>query len=468
MSWTPASAPDGRRFGGLPRLFRWSLLLQGVLFGAVGALSCLASAVTLRSVLHQISADSGAPSAGADAIVRGAIAGQLGIVAAIFLVGATLTYFQMSGIARPLERLARHAGELAQAMRGQSTRGPSMGIDGVGSPDSICEPSPPGPHWSQVALCSSTELATIRVRDDEIGHLARVLDALVREAAEREHLLETARTSLVRARDDLERRVQERTAELAGVNRELAAARDAAESASRAKSTFLLNMSHELRTPLNHVIGYAELLRETAEELPAPAMLADLDKIREAAKGLLGIIDDVLDLSSLEAGKVDVRLESLDLASELDAVLTACRGLAQRRGNRFEVELPADVGPVRADADRLRQVLFKLLYNAFKFTEQGLVRLEAVRRGDGSAGFVELRVSDTGQGLTPAQREGLFQPFAQGDGSSTRRHGGVGLGLAISRRLTRMMGGDLTAQSEPGQGSVFTVHLQADVSPGRI
>jgi PAS domain S-box-containing protein len=252
--------------------------------------------------------------------------------------------------------------------------------------------------------------------------------------------------------------------ELRRVNAALERTRDQALEASRAKSAFLANMSHELRTPLNAVIGYSEMLHEEAQEAGQTQFLGDLNKIHTAGKHLLALINDVLDLSKIEAGKMDVFLENFDIARLVREVVTTVHPMAEKNSDALEVQLPADLGTMQADATKVRQILFNLLSNACKFTKQGRVTLDAERISLGDSERIRIAVSDTGIGMTPEQTNRLFQDFTQGDNSTTRRFGGTGLGLAISRRFCRLMGGDITVTSEPGKGSRFTVDLPAEQS----
>jgi signal transduction histidine kinase/DNA-binding response OmpR family regulator len=276
--------------------------------------------------------------------------------------------------------------------------------------------------------------------------------------------------------------------ELAARERALEAlqrARDAAESANRAKSQFLANMSHELRTPLNAVIGYSELLQEEAQDLGVEDLLPDLGKINAAGKNLLALINDILDLSKIEAGKVELNLEDFDVGPLVAEVVACIRPLVEKKGNRLVVDCPADLGGLHADPTRLRQCLFNLLGNAGKFTENGTVSLSVRRQTPvlqagareptggrpglqntppEGAGWLAFEVRDTGIGMTPEQMRKLFRAFSQADASTTRKYGGTGLGLAISRKLTQMMGGDIAVESEPGRGSAFTLRLPAHVA----
>jgi PAS domain S-box-containing protein len=238
-------------------------------------------------------------------------------------------------------------------------------------------------------------------------------------------------------------------------------ARDAAEGANRAKSAFLANMSHELRTPLSAVIGYAEMLEEDAAEAGEDALVSDLGKIKSNAQHLLGLINDVLDLSKVEAEKMDVYAEDVAVAAFARDAAGTVEALIAKKGNRFELDLAPDLGEMRTDAVKLRQCLFNLLGNAAKFTEGGTVTLR-VRREDGLAGDrLTFAVTDTGIGMTPEQVAGLFERFKQADETTTRRFGGTGLGLALTKALARLMGGDVAVTSAQGKGTTFTLTLPA-------
>jgi PAS domain S-box-containing protein len=241
---------------------------------------------------------------------------------------------------------------------------------------------------------------------------------------------------------------------------ELLSARQVAEAANSAKSQFLANMSHELRTPLNAIIGYSEMLEEDAVDRGHADYVPDLQKIRAAGRHLLALINDVLDLSKIEAGKLDLYLETFDLTTAITDVATTVEPLVARRNNALAVRCASDLGAIRSDLTRVRQVLLNLLSNASKFTEHGRITLEAERSGTG----VVLRVSDTGIGMTPEQMGKLFEPFSQADTTTSRKYGGTGLGLAITRRFCELMGGDVSVQSDMGRGSTFTVRLPVDAS----
>ncbi|HYO45569.1 MAG TPA: GAF domain-containing protein [Gemmatimonadota bacterium] len=248
---------------------------------------------------------------------------------------------------------------------------------------------------------------------------------------------------------------------------ELLQARREAEGASRSKSQFLANMSHELRTPLNAIIGYSEMLVEEAEDTGNEAMLADLGKIHSAGRHLLSLINDILDLSKIEAGKMDLYVEEFALAPVIEDVVSTVKPLAEKSGARLEVVGLGDLGTMRSDVTRIRQVLLNLLSNACKFTQGGTVRLTVAREAGEGGEWLRFLVSDDGIGMTPDQLERLFQAFTQASASTSARFGGTGLGLAISRQFCRMMGGDIQVVSEEGAGSTFTVRLPA-VTPTRV
>jgi PAS domain S-box-containing protein len=243
------------------------------------------------------------------------------------------------------------------------------------------------------------------------------------------------------------------------IQEDLVAAIDASQDASRTKSAFLANMSHELRTPLNAIIGYSEMLQEELTERGLQDLHSDLHKIHGAGRHLLRLINDILDISKIEAGRMDLFPESFDVAWLVKEVAATIEPMVVRKELRLEVRCPADVGQMRADPTRLRQVLLNLLSNAAKFTERGGMSMDVEKVALGGAPWIRFRVIDSGIGMTIDQLGKLFQAFSQVDPSSTRRYGGTGLGLAISRQLCQKMGGDISVQSEPGRGTAFTVHL---------
>jgi signal transduction histidine kinase len=259
--------------------------------------------------------------------------------------------------------------------------------------------------------------------------------------------------------------VEARNTALMAVNEQLRVARDQANEASRAKSTFLANMSHELRTPLNAVIGYTELLIDLAEASDQNKMLPHLDKIRVAGRHLVNLISDILDLSKIEAGKMELHPETFDVAMLVREVWATVQPLAEKNLNSMQLNCPNDIGKMFADITRVRQVLFNLLSNACKFTERGEVTLEVRRETDTiqQADWIIFKVTDSGIGMTGEQLTKLFNDFTQADSSTTRKYGGTGLGLAISQRFCRMMGGDIEVKSDFGKGSTFIARLPAHV-----
>jgi signal transduction histidine kinase len=228
--------------------------------------------------------------------------------------------------------------------------------------------------------------------------------------------------------------------------------------ASENKSQFVSSMSHELRTPLNAIIGLTEMMVTNAARFGTEKAAEPLRRVNAAGNHLLGLINQVLDLSKIEAGKLELNPQAVQLAQLIDDVVGTARQLAEQNKNRLIVEAQENLGTITVDAMRLRQILLNLLSNACKFTKEGNVKLQARRAADGRD-WIELAVADSGIGLTAEQQAKLFQEFTQADSLTARRYGGTGLGLALSRKLARMMGGDVTVASQPGKGSVFTVRL---------
>jgi signal transduction histidine kinase len=231
-------------------------------------------------------------------------------------------------------------------------------------------------------------------------------------------------------------------------------------TASEHKSQFVASMSHELRTPLNAIIGLTEMMVSNAARFGTEKAQEPLQRVNRAGTHLLGLINQVLDLSKIEAGKLELNPQTVQLAPLIEEVVGTARQLAQQNQNRLIFEVQEDLGAITIDPMRLRQILLNLLSNACKFTKEGEVKLRASKVRNGHH-WVELSVSDTGIGMTPEQQAKLFEEFSQADATTAQRFGGTGLGLAITRKLARMMGGDVTVTSQPGKGSVFTVRLPA-------
>jgi len=250
---------------------------------------------------------------------------------------------------------------------------------------------------------------------------------------------------------------------------ELRSASLRAEEANRAKSRFLANMSHEFRTPLNAIIGYSEILKEDAIEQGQTANVTDLDRINSAGRDLLAMVNEVLDLSKIEAGKTELFIEPFDVQELVEEAVATVRGLVEANNNGLMLHCESPLGRMAADAVRVRQMLYNLLSNAGKFTENGEVRVTVRRISErdlpGQDGWIEIAVSDTGIGMRPDQVGSAFEAFGQLDPSTTRRHGGTGLGLAITKHYCEMMGGAISVETRPGKGSTFTLRLPTVVLP---
>jgi signal transduction histidine kinase/DNA-binding response OmpR family regulator len=310
----------------------------------------------------------------------------------------------------------------------------------------------------------------VRVREhgrDEIGTLTRSFNQMLgtiqqrnSELVEARRIAEEARESLRVANEQLEQKVADRTAELER-------AVTAAKEANQAKSAFLAKMSHELRTPMNAIIGYSEMLLEDATDSGEERTAEDLRKILSAARHLLGLINDVLDLSKIEAGKMQLYLETFDLQTLVHEVSSTITPLVEKRKNQLVVNCAPAIGSMYGDATKIRQTLLNLLSNASKFTEKGRIELKIDREiADGQV-WVVMAVSDSGIGMTEEQMSRLFRAFTQADASTASKFGGTGLGLAISKQFAQMMGGDITVKSTPGAGSTFTIRVPARVKPAK-
>jgi len=294
---------------------------------------------------------------------------------------------------------------------------------------------------------------------DEIGRLIDGFNTMLSEIQQRDTALRGANEELKARTGELEKEILYRKQ----TQEELLKAKHIAEEASRAKSTFLANMSHELRTPLNAIIGYSEMLEEETRESGKSDSVQDLRKIQSAGKHLLSLINDVLDLSKIEAGKMGLHLENFELAPLIDEMATTLTPAAAKNGNTIHVHVANTLGAMHADVTKVRQILFNLLSNACKFTDHGTISVDVDESKVEGRDWIRFRVSDTGIGISAKQKENLFHEFSQADASIARKYGGTGLGLAITYRFVQLMKGRISVESAPGKGATFTVYLPAQV-----
>ncbi len=307
----------------------------------------------------------------------------------------------------------------------------------------------------------SSELAALA---QEFNAMAQSLDSRIHELEESQNSLLTSQQEIAALNESLQQRVNRSTRDLRLTNQMLAKTALQANQASIAKSHFLATMSHELRTPLNAIIGYSEMLQEDAEMSKVQGCVTDLERIKIAGHHLLSLINNILDLSKIEAGKIDLHLENVNIMEVLNQVQSTIQPLIATHHNRFEVTYADALGSMVSDIVRLRQIIINLLSNAFKFTANGTVRLTVQRFNVEHRDWIEFEIRDSGIGMTPEQSARLFHSFVQGDSSTTRRFGGTGLGLAISKNLCILLGGDIFVETAPGQGSVFTVVLPIETT----
>jgi signal transduction histidine kinase/CheY-like chemotaxis protein len=344
--------------------------------------------------------------------------------------------FMQRGISDPISRLAQAARRVA--------------VDGDYN---VRVDSKTGGETGVLVEAFNSMLTTIQQRDAELVVAKTTAETARERLAEINVMLEEVNRTL-------EQKVQDRTAEL---EKMMLTAKDA----NQAKSSFLAKMSHELRTPMNAIIGYSEILLEDATDNANQSAIDDLGKILSAARHLLGLINDVLDLSKIEAGRMDLFLETFDVGTLVREATTTVAPLIEKKQNRLVIDCPEPIGVMHADTTKLRQILLNLLSNASKFTTHGQISLAVSRGVMGPGECIVIKVSDNGIGMTAEQMGRLFQTFSQADASTTAKFGGTGLGLAISRQFARLMGGDVTAASEPGKGSTFTVWIPVQVAPVR-
>jgi signal transduction histidine kinase/CheY-like chemotaxis protein len=358
---------------------------------------------------------------------------MLTVMGVTFIVGVVMLFFIKKTAVDPLHRLENH---LRRTHRESGYLGTTIEPEG-------------NLEVRSLTADLNEMIVELKMLYDELQHAN---DELKEEIIGREKV----EIQLKMNRDHLEELVEQRTADLA-------VARDSAIRANRSKSQFLANMSHELRTPLNAIIGYVEMLMEDAEDIGDETSQQDLSKIHNAAKHLLVLIRDVLDLSKIEAGKIELELEDINVAQLFEELKQTIYPAINSNNNELIVEYDDSAGVIHADETKLRQTLLNLLSNAAKFTHNGKVHLQAKRFNENDGQKITFSVSDTGIGLTKKEMAKVFDAFTQADSSTTRKYGGTGLGLAISKNFCQLMGGDLTVSSEKGQGSVFSIVMPVSV-----
>jgi signal transduction histidine kinase/ActR/RegA family two-component response regulator len=309
-----------------------------------------------------------------------------------------------------------------------------------------------------VSTKKNYEVRALKFYDDEIGRLIDGFNTMLSEIQHRDMQLQGANDELKMRTGELEVEIVNRKQ----TQEELLAAKRAAEDASRAKSSFLANMSHELRTPLNAIIGYSEMIEEEIQDTGQINNVKDVQKIEAAGKHLLALINDVLDLSKIEAGKMGLHVENFEVGMMIQEMVATLQPTIAKNSNTLDLHLAEDLGTMRSDITKVRQILSNLLSNACKFTDHGTITMNVDRTSDKQ--WIRFRVGDTGIGISEEQQENLFKEFAQADVSIARKYGGTGLGLAICHRFAQLMGGNISVDSELGKGSLFTVHLPAQAS----
>ena len=295
--------------------------------------------------------------------------------------------------------------------------------------------------------------------NDEIAILSQAFNGMARNIEKVVADLRDRKADLTQAHEQLEKRIIERT-------EELSVARDEAQYANKTKSNFLANMSHELRTPLNAIMGYSQLLTEVAEEENLGEIQGDLEKIYKAGAHLLGVINDILDLSKIEAGKVQLEFIEFSTKELVKDVVDHVLPLAHKNNNKLNIACDQELGTMNADLTKVRQILINLLGNAAKFTENGVVTLAVSKHRENGVNWVTFAIKDTGIGITKEQLGRLFNEFTQADVSTTRKYGGTGLGLTISKRICELMGGSIDVTSVVHEGSTFSVKLPMSAALG--